>query len=91
MLGYKWYDKITNEDLYAQVGILPASVQVVSARWRLFGHTLRLDANTPARKAMVYYFSNNMGGRQGPRVLLPTSLSKEYKCVTGDEIDSLVQ
>ena len=91
LLGYKWYDKITNEDLYAQVGILPASVQVVSARWRLFGHTLRLDANTPARKAMVYYFSNNMGGRQGPRVLLPTSLSKEYKSVTGDEIDSLVQ
>ena len=31
LLGYKWYDKITNEDLYAQVGILPASVQVMSA------------------------------------------------------------
>ena len=27
LLGYKWYDKVTNE----QVGILPASLQVVSA------------------------------------------------------------
>ena len=83
LLGYRWYDKVKNEDLYAQVGILPASVQVVSARWRLFGHTLRLEENTPARKAMLYYFSyNDMKGRQGPRVLLPTSLSKEYKSVT---------
>ena len=40
---------------------------------------------------MVYYLNNNIGGRQGPRVFLPTSLSKEYKSVTGDGIYSLVQ
>ena len=67
---------------------MPASLQVIDARWRLFGHTLRLDANTPARKAMTYYFSDNTGGRQGPRVLIPTSLSQEYKSVTGEAIDS---
>ena len=92
LLGYRWYDKVKNEDLYAQVGILPASIQVVSARWRLFGHTLRLEENTPARKAMLYYFSyNDMKGRQGPRVLLPTVLSKEYKNVTGEDLNSLDQ
>ena len=53
---------------------MPASIQVIDARWRLFGHTLRLDASTPARKAMAYYFSDNTGGRQGPRVLISTSL-----------------
>ena len=32
LLGYRWYDKVKNEDLYVQVGILPASIKVLSAR-----------------------------------------------------------
>ena len=47
-----------------QALIMPVSIQVIDARWRLFGERLRLDANTPARKAMTYYFSKNTGGRQ---------------------------
>ena len=76
IVGYKWYDRVTNEDLYAEVDIMPASIQVIDARWRLFGHTLRLDANTPARKAMAYYFSDNTGGMQGPRVLITNKFIK---------------
>ena len=42
VLGLKWSDYVTNANLYDRCGILPASVQVLYARWRLFGHTLRL-------------------------------------------------
>ena len=40
ILGLKWSDKVTNDNLYTRCGISPASVQVVNARWRFFGHTL---------------------------------------------------
>ena len=44
VLGVKLSDRITNINLYARCGIQPSSVQVVNARWRLFGHTLRMNA-----------------------------------------------
>jgi len=88
VLGLKWSDKVTNEDLYARCGIPPASVQALNARWRLFGHTLRMDENTPARQAMAYYFVKDQPGRQGNRVTIASALSNEYKAVVGKSISS---
>ncbi len=34
---------------------LPASVQAVNARWRHFGHVMRINENVPARQAMTCY------------------------------------
>ena len=57
------------------------------ARWRLFGHTLRLNENTPARQAMLYYFQRGHDdGRQGNFVHIATCLSREYKSVTDQSI-----
>ncbi len=38
VLDVTWRDKITIENLYARCKAMPASVQVVDARWKLFGH-----------------------------------------------------
>ena len=43
VMGLTWKHKVTNEDLYAMCGCLPASVQVINARWRLFGHVLCMN------------------------------------------------
>ena len=91
MLGLKWSDKVTNEALYACCGIPPASLQVVNARWRLFGHTLRMDESAPARKAMAYYFVNDHAGRKGNRVTIATALSSEYKSAKGSPINNDTQ
>ena len=91
VLGLKWSDKVTNEALYARCGIPPASLQVVNARWRLFGHTLRMEESTPAKKAMAYYFVNDHAGRKGNRVTIATALSSEYKAVTGNIITNTAQ
>ncbi len=37
-------------------GCKPASVQVVKVLWRLLGHALRMNEDTPARQAMALYF-----------------------------------
>ena len=59
VLGLKWSDKVTNESLYKKHNLVPASIQVINARWRLFGHILRLNEKTPARQAMVSHFDDN--------------------------------
>ena len=54
-------------------------LDVIAARWRLFGHILRLAENTPAQMDMTYYFSprdaKKFCGRQ--KITLPTSLHND--------------
>ena len=89
VLGLKWYDKVTNADLYARSGIRPASEQAVYARWRLFGHTLRLDEKTPARQAMLYYYEHDhYKGRSGNFLNIATALSNDYKLAAKCTINS---
>ena len=88
VLGVHWFDRVSNEELYARCGISPASVQVLNARWRLFGHTLRMKPDTPARMAMAYYFEKDGPGRSGNRVTIATALSSEYKAAMGTAISS---
>jgi hypothetical protein len=86
VLGLKWYDKVTNVDLYKRSGITAASTQVLNARWRLFGHTLRMSDDTPAKQAMMYYFSSQAGGRPGNRVTIASALAKEYEAATSNKL-----
>ena len=57
------------------------SLQITRNRWKLFGHILRIDDNTPAKKAMMHYFqpseSTKFQGR--PRTTLPIKLSEDIK------------
>ena len=94
VLGYTWADKITNNDLYAEAGLEAASIQVVKARWLLFGHTMRLHEHTPARLAMLSYFNNanNDKLRLGrPAVTIKSCLSNEYMNCTGNKINNIDQ
>ena len=91
VLGISLLDKISNEDLYKRCNIPPASAQAKYARWRLFGHTLRLSAETPARQSMAFYYSKDHSGRKGNRTTIATAISKEYKEATGSYIDSIAK
>ena len=51
-----------------------------NARWRMFGHALRMNDDTPAKHAMLHYFverKSNFLGR--PRTTLPTVISKDLE------------
>ena len=45
-----------NNRLYEITKETPLSEQMGQARWRLLGHILRLDRNTPCQKAVDHYF-----------------------------------
>ena len=88
VLGIKWSDRVSNIDMYARCKVLPASLQSLNARWRLFGHTLRMKEYTPARLAMAYYFVHDQDGRRGNYTTIASKLSSELKVVTSDTLSS---
>ena len=85
----KWIDKVTNSEIYEQSQVVRISGLVIDVRWRLFAHTLRMKEDTPARKAMVYYFCKDLPGRLGNRTTIASVLSNECKISTGMTINNL--
>ena len=51
------------------------------ARIRFFGHVLRLPTDTPAQKAMEFYFKTGKIPKGRPNHLLPTRLKKDFPLV----------
>ena len=58
---------ISNKDLYARCNVTPLSERVMAARWRMLGHILRSDCNSPPQLALNFAVDsiNNMKGRIG--------------------------
>ena len=87
VLGITRLDKVSNKELYKRCGIeRPISEEVKLYRWNLFGHMLRLNLDTPAQKAMNYYYEKEIGDdgneekqpRGRPLTTLPVLLYQEY-------------
>ena len=58
------------------------SIDVTKARWKMFGHALQMNENTPARKAMKWYFQVPVGvkkfkGRK--RATIVTTLNRDIE------------
>ena len=58
---------ISNKDLYARCNVTPLSERVHKARWKMFGHILRSDCNSPPQLALSLAVDSmsNMRGRIG--------------------------
>jgi hypothetical protein len=79
---HNWRHRVCNIELYkmSNVGIL--SEEIRKSRWKLFGHILRLNGNTPAQKSMDFYFENydrRKCFRGRPRMTLVTVLNKDIE------------
>ena len=49
LLGIKWPQRISNKVFYQRCQCEPLSIKITEARWRLFGHVLRMPQNVPAQ------------------------------------------
>ena len=81
ILNVKYPAHIGNAQVYLRTKEEPLSLQILTNRWKLFGHTLRLNQNTPAQKAMNHYFkvSKESKFRGRPRTTLPETLNDDIK------------
>ena len=78
LIGKKYPNKISNQNLYKRCEERPISIDILKGRWRLFGHILRLSDETPAVKAMKFYFEGSEKRFRGrPRETLVTTLNKD--------------
>ena len=67
ILDIKWYDKISNKDLYSRTKEVEWSKTVKRRRLQWFGHLLRLPEITPAKRAYreaQRYSKKSKGGRK---------------------------
>lgn len=53
MYNIKWFDKVSNEELYKRYSMKPWNEKIQERRLRWYGHLLRLNEDVPARKALV--------------------------------------
>ena len=58
---------ISNKDLYARCQVTPLSERVTKSRWKMLGHILRSDCNSPPQLALSFAVDSmiNMRGRVG--------------------------
>ena len=61
VLGVLYPHKIRNAELHKATKSRPPTIDITKARWKMFGHALRLNENTPARKAMKWFFQVPVG------------------------------
>ena len=81
LIGVFYPNHISNGKLYTRCQADPISAKAKKARWRLFGHILRLPVDIPANVAVTTYFeSRGLRGRVGtPRITLPVVLNRDLK------------
>lgn len=79
--GIFYPEKITNADLYKLTGQVALSKIARGARWRLFGHILRLNKQAPANEVLQTYFimAESTRHRVGTRTCLIETLKTDLR------------
>ena len=94
ILNYKWPHVITNKDLYKRCNAKPLSERIAQSRWRMLGHILRSDENTPAYNALQFAVESaqRLKTRRGrPRITLLSTIKhdlekRDLNCNTIDDL-----
>ena len=82
VLGVKFPTRMRNSAVYEQANAKPLSVDITTSRWKMFGHTLRMDERSPARLAMKYYFKipqNAKKFRGRKRTTIVTTINRDIE------------
>ena len=56
VLGVRYPRRISNEKLYSAWNTAELGPEIRGARWLMLGHTLRMNEDIPAKRAMFHYF-----------------------------------
>ena len=76
-----------NKEVYDRTNEKPINLEILANRWRMFGHTLRMEKESPAYKAMYNYFiqSNSLKFMGRPRETLPRTLNRDLEGVVSSD------
>ena len=64
VIGIRWPHVIRSKNVYRLTNQKPVTIEITERRWKMLGHVLRLDKNTPARKAMKFFFEKRESSKK---------------------------
>ena len=79
---FNWKMKVRNTKLYEICNCGPISEKIKRSKWRMLGHALTMNKETPTWKAMKYYFESiyEEGKFRGrPRTTLVSIINEDIK------------
>ena len=94
VLNIRFPHRISNKAVYKACNTEPLSLEIINRRWRYFGHVLRLNLETPAAKAMKFYFTNVKGSNKfngRPRTTIITTLNDDIKTLINNNSTIITQ
>ena len=96
VINVKWPHKISSKKLYEVTNTRPLSIDITERRWKMLGHVLRMNKDSPARKAMKFYFEKRSNkkflGRK--RTTIVTTINNDIQKTRANnptfEVDELI-
>ena len=80
VIGIRYPRTISNAKLYELCGVEKLEHIIRGSRWRMLGHVLRMEDETPAKYATINYFEKGEKAFLGrPRTSLVTVISEDLK------------
>ena len=81
VLGVKYPTTMSNKAVYRLSKARPLSVEITKSRWKMFGHVLRMNENSPARLAMKFYFkeTDDKKFRGRKRTTIVTTINRDIE------------
>ena len=82
LCNIKWPNKISSKEVYKKTKTEPVCIDITKARWKYFGHSLRMDDKIPAKQAMKWFFQEELNlkkhkGQQ--RTTIVSTLQKDIQ------------
>ena len=78
----KWPDRISNIKLYRLTKRKPIIIDITTARWKYFGHVLRMHPSAPPKAAMAWFFTPEEQAKRfrgAKRTTIATTLHNDIK------------
>ena len=79
ILGVRWYDRLTNEELWRSTSQEPIEQQIKRRKWRWLGHTLRKPADNVTRRGLRWTPTPRKRKRGRPKTIWRRSSEAEAR------------
>lgn len=88
ILNVKYPVRMKSKTVYRITKEEILSIDLLKNRWRLLGHVLRMNEETPAHKSMVHYFATSRAPkfRGRPRTNMPRKLDEDLRKYSSDAL-----
>ena len=91
LIGKRWPEKISNNELYKQTESIEWSIEIKKRRLNWYGHLLRLPDDTPAKQALYESDRKVKRPRGKPKITWTNMIKKDLQSQKLQDINEKAQ